>query len=240
MKINFHNIIAQANGWGVNCGWAAIQFLDKLLYPKCVRPLMKSKIPTGVIVIAVVTILIGMSYLYFGGALLFIGSVVSGYGSTGTAVGGIFKAIGLVYLMLGGLSMLISIGLLTMKDWGRTYGRQFYIVLAVLCFILFLANPLLLLYGALYLFFYRYLNMTSTKLAFENYGYEKPDFHRRVRHTPAYDPQTPPAQQVSAAKIPIPEIKVPENMVLCPSCDMINHKTQQFCKRCASELDVED
>jgi len=195
---------------------------------------MGSKRPTGITVIAIVTLLIAISYFWTGIGVFWVASMVSGFSVVGSALGGIMKAMGVVYLLLGGFSVILGIGLLMMKEWARVHGARFFQALAIICIILFIFNILLLLYGFIYFLFLRYLTKSSTKKEFEDHGYEKPDIdYSRRSGQPSISASMQKAREEQPEE---EEVKVPDNMILCPNCDSINLKTQDFCKVCATEL----
>ena len=196
---------------------------------------MGLKRPTGITVIAIVTLLIAISYFWSGVGAFLVGDMLSGYVVMGSAIGGILKAIGIVYLLLGGFSVILGMGLLMMKEWARVHGAKFYQVLAFICIVLCIFNLLLLLYAIIYFLFWRHLTKFSTKRTFEEYGYEKPEF--------AYSSRKPNQPSISASlqstrieQQQEEEVTLPDNMILCPNCDTINLKTQNYCKTCATEL----
>lgn len=197
---------------------------------------MGTKRPTGITVIAIVTLLLAVGYLWTGIGAFWVGEQMSTIGVMGSAAGGILKAIAVVYLLLGGFSIILSIGLLMMQEWARVHAAKFYEVLAIICLIFFIFNFLLLLYALIYFLFYRHLSRTSTKMEFEEYGYEKPniDYSRKRTSQKTLITSVQKAREEQPKDDPI---KVPDNMILCPNCDALNLKGQDFCKRCATELE---
>jgi hypothetical protein len=192
--------------------------------------------PLPIIIIAVVTILIAINFLVDGGSLVLAGNMLMAYGSIGYSIGGLFRIIGVVWLLLGAFSIFLAVGLLLMMEWARVHGVLFYEIMALLSFVFCLFNPFLLLYGTLYLVFFSYLKKRSTRDRFETYGYEKPSPQRRMESRPSMAVQAGPEPAPKFGPPVDTGLKVPDNMMLCPNCETLNLKSNDFCKVCATEL----
>ena len=109
--------------------------------------------PTGVTVLGVLAILVGVGFLAFGGILLAAAAIVSTldlttaypqlamYNLTAATVGALLGIFGAVILILGLLYLIIGIGFFGGKSWARTLGM----IVAVLSIIVDI--PSLIFFG---------------------------------------------------------------------------------------------
>src|SRR6266705_2522161 len=110
--------------------------------------------PTGVTILAIISILVGVGFLAFGGLLLAAAAIVStldlsatypqlaSYNLTSATIGAILGIFGAVILILGLLDLVLGIGFLGGKGWAWTLGM----IVAVLNIVVDI--PSIYLFGA--------------------------------------------------------------------------------------------
>ena len=209
---------------------------------------MRAKIPKMVLVISTITVLFGLYHILNAMTVFYQSQMLRGYATPDT-----FQILGLIWLGLGLYSIIISIGLDFMKLWARLQGVQFFFWAGIFCIFMYFTDILMVVVGVFYLIFCSSLTRPYMVKTFETFEYEKlsvenieinhPSIMKALRlsqevEMPEYQKDASLEANVVSKKSEKPrKIRVPENMVICPNCDMLNQIDTVFCVRCALDID---
>jgi hypothetical protein len=200
---------------------------------------MGSRVPGGVIAVAVIGMVLGCYLIYAGGITaaegLDIASTGGEFDDINATLGGFWHIFGILYFLLGVLCFVICLGLLTMKEWGRRNGFLVHIIIAALSLIMGMIMGFFDIPAALPSFAVVavsgvcgiHLWRPVTKDAFEFHG------GRRGGGVEVYTPNVVVRHRAVKPAAP----RVPANMRKCPNCDTVNPKKQDFCRMCGTELE---
>ena len=205
---------------------------------------MGSKVPTGVMGTAALNLVLGVFFILLGLALAIYETFMSdiqGSGYEDLAMSAFLHIVGGLFIFVGTFSIILSAGLLLMKDWARMYDEVYFTVIFFGGFIVVFINVLLicsiiaLSVSIVSIVCIIYLRKQHTIRMFESHETE-------MKRAPMEDDLPKPRREVSIqSKIEATEhdtttVNVPENMMLCPNCDALNLIEEDHCKICATEL----
>ncbi len=200
----------------------------------------KKKIPGAIKIISIVTSLLGIYHIISGIMALWAGRTLSGY-----QIEDAFRILGLIWLLVGLYSIILSWGLKKMKVRSRKQGIGFLALLGILCFALSFTDMLLIAFGIVYLIFATQLGNPYIKKSFEIHDYglmhtanvqNKSKFNAHRSNIGPSD-HAPPHLETKPDPKPKRTVNVPENMVLCTNCEMLNKIDTVFCVRCAFDIE---
>ncbi len=210
---------------------------------------MGSKVPTGVMGTAALNLVLGVFFILLGLALAIYETFMSdiqGSGYEDLAMSAFLHIVGGLFIFVGTFSIILSAGLLLMKDWARMYDELFFSVIIigglifggfVVAFLqtLIVCTGIAVTIAIISIVCIIYLRKQHTIRMFESYDTER-------KRAPMEDHLPKPRREVSIqSKIEATEhdtttVNVPENMMLCPNCDALNLIEEDHCKICATEL----
>lgn len=205
---------------------------------------MGSKVPSGVMGTAALNLVLGVFFVLLGLALAIYETFMSdiqGSGYEDLAMSAFLHIVGGLFIFVGAFSIILSAGLMLMKDWARMYDEVYFTVIFFGGFIVVFINVLLicsiiaLSVSIISIVCIIYLRKQHTIRMFETYDTER-------KRAPVKDDLPKPIREVSIqSKIEATEhdtttVNVPENMMLCPNCDALNLLEEDHCKVCATEL----
>ena len=202
---------------------------------------MGSKVPGGVIGVAVINMVLGGYLVYAGAVTASVGLDIAATGGEFddilATLGGFWHIFGLLYVFLGVLLFPLAIGLFGMKEWGRKNSFLIHIIIAATSLIMGMITGFFDVLAALPSFAVTavsgvcaiFLWRRVTKDAFEFYGRSTPSHRDDVE---VYTPKVVmrhKAVRTAAAR-------VPSGMRKCPNCETVNPRKQDFCRICGTEL----
>ncbi len=158
------------------------------------------------------------------------------------AVRSFLGIIGGLSILAGFLSIFLFVGLMMMKDWARIYSIVFFMTVFVMSIVLIIINfyvactVISLVIAILCIFCVLYLRKANVIKLFESFEL---DVHKSHIISSESDKELT-QDKILATKPEDIEVKVPENMMLCPQCNALNLKKDDFCKTCATELNPEE
>jgi hypothetical protein len=200
---------------------------------------MGSRIPGGVVGVTAISLFLG-GYLIYSGANtamsgMELASTGGEFGVELATLGGFWRVFGILYLFLGVLCIIVSFGIISLKEWGRRNGVFIHSIIAALSIIMGMIvgffDPIVSLPSFAVLAVSGvcaiYLRKSSVKSFYEFQGYERPDIP--ARHVEVYSPT------VIVREGALERESKPSNILRCGQCDTVNMNVQ-FCKKCGTEL----
>ncbi len=200
---------------------------------------MGSRIPGGVFGVTAIGLFLGGYLIYSGANTAIAGMELASTGGEFEDVlatlGGFWRVFGLLYLFLGVLCIVVSFGIISMKEWGRRNGVFIHSTIAALSLIMGMIvgffDPIASLPSfavvAVSGVCAIYLRKSTVKASYEFQGHGKPE--ATGRHVDVYSPN------VIVRHGAVRSESKPSKILKCPQCDTVNMNVQ-FCKKCGTEL----
>lgn len=201
---------------------------------------------SGILGIALINLLLGVFLILLGTALAFFNQFLGDYEVyelSYYAMRTFLGIIGGLSILAGFISIFLFVGLMLMKDWARMYSMVFFIAVFVFSIVLIFINFYLacmvisLVITIICVFSILYLRKASVIQLFESYELE---ISKSKFISTESDIQETMQDKILESRSAEVEVKVPENMMLCPQCNALNLKKDDFCKICATELNPEE
>jgi hypothetical protein len=196
--------------------------------------------------IALINLLLGVFLILLGTALAFFNQFLGEYDFydlSHYAMRTFLAIIGGLSILAGLISVFLFVGLMLMKDWARLYSIVFFISVGIFSVVLMFMNFYLgctiisFVVVIICVFSVLFLRKASVIRTFESYELEISK--RRFIDSKSEVHETMQDKILESRSVEV-EVKVPENMMLCPQCNALNLRKDEFCKTCATELNPEE